>query len=72
MHTEPRSEQTIAVNRLASCAEASPLPQRLSTRSTSWLEIAQHGQPSVICASSWRTVPRMCAALKSSVSNSKL
>ena len=41
-------------------------------RCTSWLEIAQHGQPSCNFDSSASTVPRMCAAEPSSVSSSKL
>ena len=36
-----------------------PRPQRVITRSTSWLEMAQQGQPSSICASSACTVSRM-------------
>jgi hypothetical protein len=34
--------------------------------------MAQHGQPSLTCASSCSTVRRMYAALKSLLSNSKL
>ena len=44
--TEPRSEHTSAGQlRRRSAAARALRPQRLTTRSTSWLEIAQHGQP---------------------------
>ena len=44
---------------LASCGLAGWPPQRVTARGTSWLDTAQHGQPSRIVASSFSTVARM-------------
>ncbi|MNS58669.1 hypothetical protein D3C72_915960 [compost metagenome] len=57
--TEPRREHSSATSIRARRGSAGWPPQRLTARSTSWLDTAQHGQPWVIAASSRDTVSRM-------------
>ena len=55
------------------CAATAMLrPQRLTTRSTSWFEIVQHGQLCGARCRSVSTVARMCAGELSLLSSSKL
>ncbi len=72
-HTEPRSAQISAVSCVAKCGSEGVLPpQRLTTRSTSWFEIVQHGQLCGARSSRFSTVARMCAGELSLLNSSKL
>src|SRR5262245_14046032 len=69
-HTEPRSAHTSADSCVAACDGELLQPQRLTTRSTSWLEIVQHGQLSGARLRRFSTVSRMCRGELSLLSSS--